>query len=66
MTLGESRELMEAQVRMAGCNRKPARLILAEAEHEHGPQAVDHRIREIHQEPVFGINPGASFRMKSD
>ena len=65
MTLDKARELMEVQVRMAGgYNRNSARLILAEVEKEHGPQAVDPLIREFDLETVFGFRPGSAFRTR--
>ena len=67
MTLDKARELIEVQVRMAGgYNRNSARLILAEVEKEHGPQAVDRLIREFDLEAVFGFEPGSSFQTKRD
>lgn len=67
MTLDKARELMGVQVRMAGgYNRNSARLILAEVEKEHGPQAVDRLIREFDLETVFGFRSGESFLTKGD
>ena len=67
MTLNKARELIQVQVKMAGgYNRNSARLILAEVEKEHGPQAVDQLIREFDLEAVFGFKPGSSFQMRSD
>ena len=65
MTLDKARELLDVQVRMAGgYNRNSARLILAEVEKEHGPQAVNRLIREFDLETVFGFKPGSSFQVK--
>ena len=65
MTLDKARELIEVQVRMAGgYNRNSAKLILAEVEKEHGPQAVDQLIREFDLEAVFGFKQGSSFCFK--
>ncbi len=67
MTLDKARELMDVQVRMAGgYNRNSARLILAEVEKDHGPQAVDQLIREFDLETVFGFRTGSSFRPRDD
>jgi hypothetical protein len=63
MTLNRARELLSAQVNLAGgYNRNSARLILAEVAQEHGQAAVDRLIRELNLEQVFGFQPGTRFR----
>lgn len=62
MTLERARELLGLQCELAGgYNRNAVRLILAEVQRVHGPQAVDGLIRELELERIFGIRPGSRF-----
>ena len=63
MTLDRAKELLEIQVKMAsGYNRNAAKLILVEVQNEHGQAAVDHLIRDMNLEQVFGFQPGQTFK----
>lgn len=66
MTLDKACELPGVQVQLAGgYNRNAARLILAEAEKEHGQMGVDRLIREFELVQVFGFKPGVSLVPKA-
>jgi hypothetical protein len=61
VTLAKARELLATQAGFGGgYNRHGARLILAEVAREHGQQAADRLIRELHLDQVFGIVPGTT------
>lgn len=63
MTLDKARELLRNQSQVAGgYTKNGAKLILAEAQKEHGQEAVDQLIRELDLENVFDFKPGTFFK----
>ncbi len=59
MTLDRAQELLLVQINMGGgYNRNAAKLIFAEVEREHGPEAVANLIRTLNLEQVFEFKPG--------
>jgi hypothetical protein len=62
MTLERARELLRVQADFGGFyNSNSSKLILSEVSREHGQQAVDHLIRELGLERIFGFKPGTRF-----
>jgi hypothetical protein len=62
VTLARARQLLATQAGFGGgYNRNAARLILADVAREHGQQAADWLIRELHLDEVFGIAAGTTF-----
>jgi len=62
MTLDKAKELLQVQVDFGGFyNGNSAKMILSEVNSEHGQQAVDHLIRELQLDKVFGFVPGTRF-----
>jgi hypothetical protein len=62
MTLERARELLARQVSFGGgYQRNGARLILAEIMRDHGQDAVDSLIVELHLDDTFGFAVGEKF-----
>lgn len=62
MTLEKTKALPAMQAGFGGFyNANSAKLILAEANREHGQAAVDRLIRDLELERVFGFAPGTRF-----
>lgn len=62
MTLDRARELLQVQADFGGFyNGNSAKLILSEVSREHGQEAVDRMIRELHLDQIFGFVPGTHF-----
>lgn len=62
MTLDKARELLAVQADFGGFyNGNSAKLILSEVQREHGQEAVDQLIRELHLDQIFGFKPGTRF-----
>jgi len=56
MTLGKTRELLAVQADFGGFyNGNFAKLILSEANREHGQAAVDKLIKELALDDIFGF-----------
>ena len=62
MTLDRARQLLKVQADFGGFyNANSAKLILSEVQREHGQEAVDMLIRELHLDQIFGFEPGTRF-----
>ena len=62
MTLDRARQLLMVQADFGGFyNGNSAKLILSEAQREHGQDAVDQLIREVKLDDIFGFEPGTRF-----
>lgn len=62
MTLDKARALLAVQADFGGFyNGNSAKLILSEAQKEHGQQAVDQLIRELQLDRIFDFKPGTRF-----
>jgi hypothetical protein len=62
MTLERARELIQTQLQFGGgYNRNAVRLLLGEAQREHGQSAVDGLIKELDLDGAFGLRPGTDF-----
>ena len=63
MTLDKARQLLTTHADFGGFyNCNAAKLILAEVQREHGQGAVDHLIRELRMDEIFGFVPGTEFK----
>jgi len=59
MTLEKARQMLRTQADFGGgYNRNSARLILAEVAREHGQEAADQLIQELHLDEIFGLTSG--------
>ena len=59
MTLHRARDLITSQLQFGGSyNRHAVRLLLGEAQREHGQAAVDGLIMELDLQQAFGLKPG--------
>jgi hypothetical protein len=62
MTLERAKEIIRQQITFgSGYNRHAVRLLLGEAQREHGLPAGDQLIRELGLEEAFGLKPGTDF-----
>ncbi len=62
MELERARQLLKVQADFGGFyNANSAKLILSEVQKEHGQEAVDQLIRDLHLDRVFGFEPGTRF-----
>ena len=62
MTLEKAKELLAVQADFGGFyNANSAKLILSEVSREHGQGAVDHLIRDLQLDRLFGFEPGSHF-----
>jgi hypothetical protein len=62
MTLDKAKQLLRVQADFGGFyNGNSAKLILSEVMREHGQEAVDDCIRELHLDQIFGFVPGSRF-----
>lgn len=58
MTLEKARQLLQVQVDFGGGrNRQGARLIIEDVVREHGPNAANQIIAEMHLDELFGFAP---------
>jgi hypothetical protein len=62
VTLEKAKELLAVQADFGGFyNANSAKLILSEVSREHGQGAVDHLIRDLQLDRIFGFEPGSYF-----
>jgi hypothetical protein len=62
MTLDRARQLLKVQGDFGGFyNANSAKLILSEVQKEHGQNAVDSLILQLHLDEIFGFEPGTRF-----